>query len=220
MLDLQKRGMRHEPFPGNAHMAGGQQPVIFDSKEPMHGQEFFFSNILAKIYQIPMLFSDSSEFGVKPNEGTFIVMLYEKIIKKRAAKPKDDRRLIAINKVRKSKSKRHAMNQLMIRESKMRRFCNFWLILFNVRNLKPFSQFIKVDDMKELKMRITLKVQQLHIKNSDNNRLERCVSKISEISLQSPSFKIMATKEAVAAGNKSGSSRINRFGQFKSDASH
>ena len=24
MLDLQKRGMRHEPFPGNAHMAGGQ----------------------------------------------------------------------------------------------------------------------------------------------------------------------------------------------------
>ena len=101
----------------------------------------------------------------------------------------------------------------MIRESKMRRFCNFWLILFNVRNLKPFSQFIKVDDMKELKMRITLKVQQLH-KHSDNNRLERCVSKISEISKQSPSFKMK-----VVAGNKS-SSRVNKYGQFKSDASH
>lgn len=53
------------------------------------------------------------------------------------------------------------LENLMIRESKMRRFCNFWLILFNVRNLKPFNQFIKLIDLKELKMRLNLRVQDL-----------------------------------------------------------
>ena len=34
-----------------------------DSKKPEHGEEFFFANCMAKVYQIPMLFSESSEFG-------------------------------------------------------------------------------------------------------------------------------------------------------------
>jgi len=59
----------------------------------MHGEEFFFSNCMVKIYQIPMLFGDSSEFGYKTGDGTFIIMLYEKIIKKRVAKDKKNPRI-------------------------------------------------------------------------------------------------------------------------------
>ena len=29
---------------------------------PLHGKEFFFSNVMVKIYQIPMLFIATSEF--------------------------------------------------------------------------------------------------------------------------------------------------------------
>lgn len=88
--------MRHEPYYGSANMNIGRQPIIFDSKEPLHGRELFFSNIMLKIYQIPMLFGDSSEYGVKETEASFIVMIYEKVIKKRAAKTQDDRRIMAI----------------------------------------------------------------------------------------------------------------------------
>ena len=109
----------------------------------MHGDEFFFSNCMVKIYQIPMLFGDSSEFGYKTGQGCFIVMIYEKQIKKRVAKPKSNKRIKALHEDRKTGRKRFVKDQLMIRESKMRRFCNFWMILFNVRSLKPFAQFIK-----------------------------------------------------------------------------
>ena len=67
----------------------------------------------------------------------------------------------------------------------MRRFCNFWLILFNVRNLKPFAQFIKADEFYELKLRITARVHEL-LKGTEianRGRLERCLSKISDFSL-------------------------------------
>jgi hypothetical protein len=49
----------------------------------------------------------------------------------------------------------------MIRESKMRRFCNYWMIIFNVRSLKPFSQFIKAEEYKALKLKITARVKEL-----------------------------------------------------------
>ena len=108
-----------------------------------------------------MLFGKSSEQGVSETEGSFIVIIYEKLVKKRQARMPEDKRISAINKAKEEGLKRHAQEYLMIRESKMRRFCNFWLILFNVRNLKPFSQLIKTEEMKELKMRVTLRLQEL-----------------------------------------------------------
>ena len=86
--------------------------------------------------------------------------------------------------MRKAGKPRHVKDQLMIRESKMRRFCNFWMILFNVRGLKPFSQFIKPDEFRELKLRITAKVNDLLADQEKDmrGRLERCVSKISDFS--------------------------------------
>ena len=95
-VDLQKRGMRYEPFHGNANMAAGRQPVNFEVKEPMHGAEFFFSNCMVKVYQIPMLFAESSEFHEVDHQGTFIVQVYEKIIKKRQSKPKTHKRIKGI----------------------------------------------------------------------------------------------------------------------------
>lgn len=53
------------------------------SKEPIYGQEFFFSNILVKIVQIPMLMSRSNEEEMNPSEAAFIVMIYEKLMRKR-----------------------------------------------------------------------------------------------------------------------------------------
>ena len=58
------------------------------------------------------------------------------------------------------------------------------MILFNVRGLKPFSQFIKPDEFRELKLRITAKVNDLLVDQESDmrGRLERCVSKISDFS--------------------------------------
>lgn len=73
----------------------------------------------------------------------------------------------------------------MIRESKMRRFCNYWMILFNVRSLKPFTQFIKLDEYRQLKLVVTARVNELLKEAEKDNRgkLERCISKISDFSL-------------------------------------
>lgn len=89
----------------------------------------------------------------------------------------------------------------------MRRFCNFWMILFNVRGLKPFSQFIKQEEFKELKLRITAKVNELLAcqEHDMRGKLERCVSKISEFSQYSQ-------REILASPHKSpgGRPRITR----------
>lgn len=60
--------------------------------KPMHGDEFFFSNVLAKVYQIPMLFNQSSEFPDREQDATFIILIFEKSIRKRQfAKNKKDK---------------------------------------------------------------------------------------------------------------------------------
>ena len=77
-LELHQRGMKKDP-PLNDD---GQ--VAHDV--PMHGKEFFFSNVMIKVYQIPMLFLCTSEFTQKENEGSFLVLVYErKCLKRRQA---------------------------------------------------------------------------------------------------------------------------------------
>ena len=36
----------------------------------------------------------------------------------------------------------------------MRRFCNYFMTIFNVRKLNPFVQFIKPSEYKELKVKV------------------------------------------------------------------
>ena len=53
---------------------------------------------------------------------------------------------------------RFADENVQIRESKMRRFCNYFLTLFNVRKLNPFVQFIKPQQVKELKEKVMIEM--------------------------------------------------------------
>jgi hypothetical protein len=77
-LELHQRGMKKDP-PMNE-----DGEVAFDV--PLHGKEYFFSNVMIKVYQIPMLFLCTSEFTQKENEGSFLVLVYErKCLKRRQA---------------------------------------------------------------------------------------------------------------------------------------
>lgn len=50
--------------------------------EPQYGQEYFFSNVLVKVLQTPILFMRESEADCK-SEGSFLVLTFEKLMKKR-----------------------------------------------------------------------------------------------------------------------------------------
>lgn len=45
------------------------------------------------------------------------------------------------------------------RDSKMRRFCNYFLTLFNQKKLNPFTQFVHSQTLKKVKMNVRLKMQ-------------------------------------------------------------
>jgi len=47
-----------------------------------NGLEFFYSNVMMKVYQVPVLFTQSSEEPAD-NVGTFLVMFFEKAVRKR-----------------------------------------------------------------------------------------------------------------------------------------
>jgi len=70
-IDLMSRGARKQSSTADA--------AVEEKKEgPENGEEFFFSNTLLKIYQVPMLFGKSSEEGDAPNQGAFICIIFEK----------------------------------------------------------------------------------------------------------------------------------------------
>jgi len=52
-------------------------------EQPNNGREFFFSNVLMKIYQVPVTFLANSEDEYSKNESTFICLYYEKSMRKR-----------------------------------------------------------------------------------------------------------------------------------------
>ena len=45
------------------------------------------------------------------------------------------------------------------RDSKMRRFCNYFLTLFNQKKLNPFTQFINTQTLKKVKYNVRMKMQ-------------------------------------------------------------
>jgi len=126
---------------------------------PLHGQEFFFSNVMIKVYQVPMMFIVSSEFAECEEEGCFIVLVFEKHVRKRTyAKTSTQKSRLNRAAECKRRGQRHAEDSLQIRESKMRRFCNYFLTLFNIRRLTPFVQFIKPDEIKALKLTVRSRI--------------------------------------------------------------
>ena len=51
------------------------------------------------------------------------------------------------------------------RDSKMRRFCNYFLTLFNQKKLNPFTQFINTSTLKKVKFKVRQKMK--YFKNSE-----------------------------------------------------
>ena len=92
----------------------------------------------------------------------------------------------------------------------MLRFSNYWVQLFNVKKLQPFIQFIKPQEFLEHKLKVTRRVQELLLGADATNRgqLERCVSKISELTFNSGDKLI--SKETGVALSPSGRLRLTR----------
>jgi hypothetical protein len=51
--------------------------------EPENGTEFFFSNVMVKVVQTPVLFTISSECPRNNYNGAFLVLIFEKLTRKR-----------------------------------------------------------------------------------------------------------------------------------------
>lgn len=60
---------------------GAKGTIKFEAAN--NGREFFFSNVLMKVYQVPVMFLRSSEDDYVDYESTFIVLFYEKCMRKR-----------------------------------------------------------------------------------------------------------------------------------------
>lgn len=149
-IDLQKRGVRNDP-----NLDEGQKPAESVFNKPTHGEEFFFANVLVKVYQVPMLFCQSSEFAETESDASFIVLIFEKTIRKRAfAKNKKDKERLKRKQNLKRKGIKCNDDRVQLRESKMRRFCNYFMTIFNVKKLNPFVQFVKASEYHTLKLRI------------------------------------------------------------------
>ena len=88
---------------------------------------------MVKVYQVPVLFHRSSEETESQDEGTFIVLIFEKMTRKRTYTKTTSQfqRLRRSMDVKKIGEKRYVEELLMYRDSKMRRFCNYFVTLFN-----------------------------------------------------------------------------------------
>ncbi len=71
----------------------------------------------------------------------------------------------------------------------MLRYANFWRSLFDVKKLQPFTQFIKPKEFQEHKNKVTLRVKELILGTDMQSRgqLERCFSKVTELTINSGS---------------------------------
>lgn len=100
---------------------------------------------MIKCYQVPVLFTQSSEEQTSDLTGTFVVMFFEKMVRKRtyAKTPTQKLRLRKTQEQRRngdsSRAGRVLEDSLFQRESKMRRFCNYFVTLFNQKRLNPFA---------------------------------------------------------------------------------
>ena len=116
---------------------------------------------MLKCYQVPVLFTHSSEEPVLPgdNVGTFILMFFEKAVRKRTY-AKTPTQKLRIKKTMESKKNidssrgRILEDSLFHRESKMRRFCNYFVTLFHQKKLNPFSQFVNGQVLKDIKQKV------------------------------------------------------------------
>ena len=86
----------------------------FATEVPVQGKEYFFSNHMVKVYQIPNFFVQSSEFIKTSEQGCFLVHIYEKkcVKRKTAMKEKEIDRLELNYKLKQFKRMRYCEDNL------------------------------------------------------------------------------------------------------------
>jgi hypothetical protein len=58
------------------------------------------------------------------------------------------------------KQQRFLVDKMSIREAKMRRFCNFFLVSFDTKKLIPFLQYVKKHEYEHLKRKVQFKMEE------------------------------------------------------------
>ena len=117
-----------------------------------------------------------------------MVLIFEKQTRKRtfAKTPTQFQRLKRVNDQKKMGEKRFVEELLLHRDSKMRRFCNYFVTLFNQKKINPFTQFIQQTKLKEVKARVRDKMDMFtngELKPSDDPAMmtpEKTISKLTD----------------------------------------
>jgi len=115
---------------------------------------------MVKVYQVPVMFHRSSEDFESQEEGSFIALIFEKLCRKRtfAKTTTQFQRLKKSGEVKKMGEKRFVEELLVYRDSKMRRFCNYFVTLFNQKKINPFTQFVNQNKLKLVKANVREKM--------------------------------------------------------------
>ena len=50
---------------------------------------------------------------------------------------------------------------MMLREQRMKRFCNYFLTLFDQKHIKPFRQFVKAPEVIDIEQQVQFKVKEM-----------------------------------------------------------
>jgi hypothetical protein len=159
---------------GSQRSQGSVQESSF-REESLVGLEYFFSNVMIKVFHVPIGFSmteeeleddgeaksvtKSIEEANESSKGTFILMYFEKSTRKRTYAKTNNQKL-RIKKVQDLKRNATETKSRMIedsfysRENKMRRFANYFVTLFNMSVISPFTQFIDSAALQELKNKV------------------------------------------------------------------
>lgn len=137
------------------------------------------------------MFLANSEEAYSDHESSYIVLFYEKSMRKRtfAKSQTQKQRIDRMNEVRRyiemAKPPKPIKQPMILeellpnRDSKMRRFCNYFLTLFNQKKLNPFTQFVHSKTLKRVKMHVRLKMQYFtkgvksQVKSDDKGRSKR-----------------------------------------------
>ena len=111
---------------------GLAEAILFESYQPSelapHGIEFFFSNVLIKVMQLPMMFASTCEVDRNHYEGSFVITIFEKVERKRAPA----RKASVLHKQRMEKKKSMKLEGKKLEEERM------WERNYKVRRLSEY----------------------------------------------------------------------------------
>ena len=119
-----------------------------------------------KVYQVPNLFTRMSPNTsvTEDSTNTFLIMFHEKNMRKRmyAKTATQKMRIKKVKEIKKTQDPtfgRVLEDLVAARASKMRRFCNYFVTLYHIDRINPFSQFTPTNKLKDLKDKVRMKME-------------------------------------------------------------